>query len=241
MSYLQPLILLFLAMCAAGWVRLRRCKGKAPLTVGIIGLFLISWPPAEWLFSRPLELINSARPPQTSEPPQAIAVLAGGISPPEYERVYPLADRDTLDRCAMAAWVYRKMGPLPVLGCEGAQAKPNPVSVMRELLRGGGVPDDLISIENQSRNTHENAVYGSRILRQRGITRIVLVTDAQSMSRAAACFRKQGMTVIPAACDYGHMDFLLPDFIPNWKAIRRNERTLHELVGLGWYSLKGWM
>ena len=140
----------------------------------------------------------------------------------------------------MAAWVYRKIGPLPVLACEGTQKKTFP-SVMRELLMGGGVPDDLIWIENRSHNTHENAVNAVRMLKARSVGQIVLVTDAQSMPRAAACFRKQGLIVLPAACDFGHMEFLWDDFIPNWKAIRRNERTLHEVIGLLWYSLRGWV
>ena len=95
MSYLQPLILLCLAVSAAGWLRLESSKGKALVAAGLAGLFLISWPPAEWLFSRPLEWAVPARA-ALAPPPQAIVVLGGGISPPEYERPYPLADRDTV-------------------------------------------------------------------------------------------------------------------------------------------------
>src|SRR5262249_16943537 len=155
------------------------------------------WPPAEWLLSRPLESA-SPREFQPVSGLRAIIVLGSGISSPEYERHYAVPDRETVERCAMAAWVYGKIGPLPVPACEGAQKKPFP-SVMRELLRAGGVPDDLIWIEDRSRNTHENAVNAARMLQQRSIAQIVLVTDAQSMPRAAACFRKQGLGVTPAA------------------------------------------
>jgi len=31
------------------------------------------------------------------------------------------------------------------------------------------------------------------------------------------------------------------DLLPNWKAIRRSERNFHELLALGWYSLRGWI
>jgi uncharacterized SAM-binding protein YcdF (DUF218 family) len=241
MSYTEPLILIFLTICIFGSIRIRTCQRKTILAIGLVGLFLISWPPAQWLLSRPLEDSYKIRPFRSSLPPQAIVVLGGAIYPPHFEQPYALPDRDTFEHCAMAAWIYKQTGPVPVLGCEGSQEQGNYPSVMRELLRGGGIPDDLIWIEDRSHNTHENATYGSAILKQHGIRQIALVTDAQSMRRAAACFRKLGMTVIPAPCDFGQLDLSYETFIPTWKAIRRNERTLHEALGLAWYSLRGWI
>jgi uncharacterized SAM-binding protein YcdF (DUF218 family) len=113
---------------------------------------------------------------------------------------------------------------------------------MRELLKRAGVPESSIWTEERSYSTHENAVYGSEILRQHGISQIALVVDAQSMPRAAACFRKQGIAVMPAPCEFHSFGPpLSEEFLPNWNAIRRNERTLHEIVGLGWYWLRGWI
>ena len=100
----------------------------------------------------------------------------------------------------------------------------------------------MIWTEERSRNTHENAVYGAEILRKHGIGRIALVVDAQSMPRAAACFRKQGIEVVPAPCEFRVFGQPLSDeFFPRWDAIRRNERTLHEALGFGWYWLRGWI
>jgi uncharacterized SAM-binding protein YcdF (DUF218 family) len=188
-----------------------------------------------------LEYPYPVQPFQKDPLPQAIVVLGGGTFPPQFERPYGLADRDTFEHCEMAVWLYKQVGPLPVLGCEGVHGKPAYPSVMRELLRGGGIPDEMIWIEDQSTNTRENALYGSKILQEHGIQRIALVTDAQSMRRAAACFRKFGITIRPVPSEFGELEFTMGDFIPNWKAIRRNERTLHETLGLAWYSLKGWI
>ena len=241
MTYLEPLLSVFLAICFIAWMRLsKHGNRKALLAVGLLGLFLVSWAPAEWLLTQPLLFpypVQSFHVP--APPPEAIVVLGGGIDPPRRERPYPVADLDTVQHCAMAAWIHKQMEQAPVLGCEGYRGANR--SVMRELLRGENIPDDLIWIEDRSRNTHENALYGAAILKQHGIQRIALVTDAQSMLRAAACFRKQGIAVVPAPCDFGQPEFTVDDLLPNWKAIRHNERTLHETLALAWYSLRGWI
>jgi uncharacterized SAM-binding protein YcdF (DUF218 family) len=162
------------------------------------------------------------------------------VQPAQYERPYRVPDPDTFKRCEHAAWIYRHGGARPVLACEGLQSKGRP-SGMRELLRRAGVADDLIWVETESRSTHENASYGARILREHGIKRIALVVEAQSMNRAAACFRKEGFDVTPAPSEFRTLGPLIDEFLPSWQAIRRNDITLHELLGLAWYRLRGWI
>jgi uncharacterized SAM-binding protein YcdF (DUF218 family) len=242
MNYTESLLFLFLVIAVLAWSRLRESSNqKRILGSALLGLFLLTWPPAAWFFSKPLESAYPMRPFRAVSGLQAIVVLGSGISPPLYERPYARPDPDTVDHCALAVWIYKHAGPLPVLGCEGSHHNLSFPSVMRELLEAGGVPENLIWIEDRSRNTHENSQYGAAILKQHGINRIVLVTDAQSMPRAAACFRKQGMDVVPAPGGFGQVEFSAEDLLPNWKAIQRNERTLHEILGLAWYSLKGWI
>jgi uncharacterized SAM-binding protein YcdF (DUF218 family) len=242
MTYTQPLILSCAVVALIGLVRSRRCKGALIATVGVLGLALISWPPAAWLFSRPLEApyrVARAR----LESLQAIVVLASSVDPPRQERPYPLPDEDTYRRCEFAAWLFRQGDPVPVLASGGRGSKKTPpVSVtMTELLRRAGVPDAMIWTEEQSLSTHENAIYSAEILRRHGISRIALVVDAQSMRRAEASFRKQGITVIPAPSSYVQSETLSDYLIPSWRAIQQNEITLHETIGLVWYWLRGWI
>ncbi|PYS28433.1 MAG: hypothetical protein DMG11_12730 [Acidobacteria bacterium] len=84
-----------------------------------------------------------------------------------------------------------------------------------------------------------DALYSAQILRQHGISRIALVTDARSMLRAAACFRKQGLTVVPAPFRFYNVDLTFEDLLPTWRAIESNGETFHELVGLLWYWFRG--
>lgn len=112
---------------------------------------------------------------------------------------------------------------------------------MRELLTSSGVPDAQIWVEERSRSTHENALYGGRILRQHGIGRIALVVEARSMVRAAASFRKQGFEVVAAPSDFREWEPIGDEVLPSWKAIKGNEITAHEVLGLLWYKIHGWV
>src|SRR5262249_37927778 len=55
---------------------------------------------------------------------------------------------------------------------------------------------------SSSRTTYENAVESARLLNDRDMPRVVLVTDAAHLRRAVACFRKQGLDVIPCGSHY---------------------------------------
>lgn len=241
MSYTEPLIPLVLAICIVAWFRVDDKRARRTLALGIIGLFLVSWDPAAWLFSRPLELSYRIAPPRVPSQLDAIVVLGSGATPPDTGRPYAEPDLDTVKHCAMAAWAAKKAGRIPVLACEGSHGRFSYPSVMRPLLEAGGVPPDSIWIEDRSRSTRENAFFGGQILRSRGLYRIALVTDAQSMPRGAASFRKQGMTVAPIPCDLTELDLRPQNLLPSWKVIGRNEKTLHESVGLFWYWLHGWI
>ena len=242
MSYVQPLILFFSAVALTGLLRLRRCKGILVPSLAVFGLILLSWPPVAWLLSRPLESRYPIRPFKTDLEYQAIVVLSAAVSPPQYERPYALPDEDSFHRCRFGAWLYQRH-PVPMLLC-GGRDKPNttPYSIyMRDLLVTEGVPERMIWTERQSGSTHENALYGSAILKEHSIQRIVLIVDASSMPRAQACFLKEGIHVLPAPSDFYEIGSLYEILMPTWRAIRQNELTLHESIGLGWYYIRGWI
>ena len=126
------------------------------------------------------------------------------------------------------------------MGVHGLGGRPISAA-MREMLERDGIPETMIWTEERSRSTHENALYGAEVLRSHGISTIALVVEAQSMLRAEACFRKQGITVVPAASGYREWGRLSEELIPSWRAIQRNEVTLHETLGLVWYWMRGWI
>ena len=81
------------------------------------------------------------------------------------------------------------------------------------------------------------------MLERRGVERVVLVTDAASMFRAERCFRKQGLEVVPAPCNFrtGHFQWELDAFLPDPRAARHTGEAAHEWLGTLWYWCRGRM
>jgi uncharacterized SAM-binding protein YcdF (DUF218 family) len=230
------------AVAVVGLLRIHRRGGFWLASLGVVSLFLISWPPIDWLLSRPLEMWYPIRayPPT---PAEAIVVLGSAVERPVVERPYPSPDDQTFQRAAFAAWLHKHWKPVPVLACGGPQeAGLHPISeTIRTLLEQAGVPGEKIWMEERSQNTHENAVFGAEVLRLHGVRAVALVVDASSMLRAEACFRKAGISVVAAPSDFREFGPLRAELLPNWQAIRHNETTLHELLGLAWYRLHNWI
>ena len=61
------------------------------------------------------------------------------------------------------------------------------------------VPRQACVLEEKSRSTQQNAEFSAPLLRERGVRRLVLVSDGYHLLRAAAYFRKQGFVVTPVA------------------------------------------
>jgi uncharacterized SAM-binding protein YcdF (DUF218 family) len=58
-----------------------------------------------------------------------------------------------------------------------------------------GVPDEFILRERCSRDTHENAIYAARILRERNIRHVALVSCSWHVPRAKRLFVRAGLSV----------------------------------------------
>ena len=80
---------------------------------------------------------------------------------------------------------------------------PPEAEIMRDLAIEAGVPADRIAIEPDSRSTLENAIFTARMLRARGWTCPLVVTDWLHVPRAALAFRGQGVRVATSAVTRG--------------------------------------
>jgi len=107
-----------------------------------------------------------------------------------------------------------------------------------------GIPDSVIYIESKSRNTFENALYSKKFMDSLGIKdRIVLITAADHMKRASACFTKQGILhVIFPAIKIGKdaSTGILSDFVPEERNLYQNQLLIREIVGYYIYKLMGY-
>jgi uncharacterized SAM-binding protein YcdF (DUF218 family) len=240
-SYINFAFPLFLLLAVAGLIRVWRSRPQRRpwlLAAGITGCFLISYFPLAWLLTLPLESWYEKNP-IPHESAQALVVLSGGAFTPVPDRPYTSPQTQTYERSRHTAWLYKNWKPLPVLASGGGPYGEPLSFAMREVLEAEGVPPDKIWLETRSGSTYENAVYSCEILRRHGISKIVLVDEARFLPRAVACFRKQGMTVVPAAFNFTRLYFEADDFLPSSHAIQMNGETIHEYIGLLWYRLRG--
>jgi uncharacterized SAM-binding protein YcdF (DUF218 family) len=247
MTYIQPLFtVLLLIAVAVLFFHWRSKKLRKPLLpfLAVGALFLVSWPPVAQLVTRVFE---AQYPPRTdpADGAEAIVVLSSDVFLSYRPVSTPVLGSGTHERCDYAAWLHTHWRPLPILAC-GGTAHPSDMppysAVMRDALEQEGVPASAIWLEERSHSTHENAVYGAALLRRKRIHKIALVTEAYHMPRAAACFRKAGLTVVPAACGYrSYHGFHFEDALPGWEPIAWNEDAVHESVGLLWYWIRGWV
>jgi uncharacterized SAM-binding protein YcdF (DUF218 family) len=248
-TYIDPivpgLLFLFLLSLWRGWRRLGRVRWL--LAAGCLAFFLCTWTPVYHLCLLSLESGYSADSPYPPERDfDAIVVLAAGAVPPLPWDPDGVIGPGTFVRCQHAAWLYKNVKAVPIItsgGALGGGIRPvTYAAMMRSLLIEQGVPADQIWTEPESRNTYENTLYSARILREHGIQKVALVTEAYHMPRSVRCLRKQGITVVAAPTGFmAPTSYQWTDFIPKARAMGVMDIVVHEWVGLGWYWLSGKM
>ncbi len=238
-------LLLSLAALGAGLCFLRSSLrlGRIVVVISIAGLMLWSSPPIAWLASASLE----RRYPPGNDPPahaDAIVVLSASLIPSYLTQPQTLVDTKTYARIRHAEWLYKNWRAVPILVSGGSLGprgrRANAADEMAEVLVAHGIPANSIWKERESGSTYESAVLSAALLEERGVRRILLVTEGYHMQRAESCYRKQGLHVTPAPCSYRGLLPLqrLSQFRPSADAVRQNEEAFHEWIGLFWYWVK---
>lgn len=128
-----------------------------------------------------------------------------------------------------------KVSGLPVLVTGGLHygTPPSEADIMaRSLADDYGV--EVRWREGASRTTWENAQLSAPILREAGIRRVVLVTQAAHMPRSVWSFEKAGLAVVPAPLGFIGVDNARPlgGWLPEGRAIWQSEQLLNEAIGL---------
>jgi uncharacterized SAM-binding protein YcdF (DUF218 family) len=229
------------------WFRRREGRGRLLLiTVPFAILTLLCTPAAGRLAVGSLEWRYLPAEHQPAEA-DAIVVLSGGLRRLAGAWPEEVLGTDTLRRCLTAVRVYNDNPGLPVV-VTGGKKNPNipgPLTahVMRDFVVSLGVPPDSIIVEDQSRNTHENAAFTRQLLEKQRFDRVILVTEASHMLRSELCFRKEGFTVIPRCCYFrtDAFEWKLEAFLPRPSAVRNWQLASHEWLGLVWYRVRGWV
>ena len=184
-------------------------------------------------------------PPSRDRPgdTQAIVILGGYLRPPDSTRPWQELGDDSLRRCLLGAELYRDGEPCLVVVAGGTLSDLNETSIaeaMAEFLERLGVDRGDILVESGSTTTFENARNVSGLLVQRGIKRVVLVTDATHLLRSQWCFRRQGIETVGRGARYHATRFGgFADCLPSIAAAEGVDAAFHEWLGIAWYWLRG--
>lgn len=207
------------------------------LAVAVFWLWLCCAPAfAIWL-QRGLESQYPQQPAASYAKADAIVVLGGGVVP-RSDLLW--VDNASIEatRIGFGLQLFQRSRADTVLlsGGDGEALR------MAQKLREQDVPTSALQMETASSNTYENALYSAALLKSEKRLRILLVTSPMHMRRAAACFRKQGLTVIPAPTSAPVPDshFSGHPWWPKRRALVLSNRSLREYLGLWAYKLLGW-
>jgi uncharacterized SAM-binding protein YcdF (DUF218 family) len=199
------------------------------LALVVYGLFmlLVFYSPMTDYLARPLWV------PPDVRPAPAIVVLTAYVSEDG------VLNESAMRRIHAAARLYRGgLSPLLIIsgGSPGAGHHSGPAAPMARFAEEFGIPRSAMVLEKESENTHASAVNVAALCRQRGIERVLLVTDATHMRRAVAAFRAQQLSVSPFPADPWALQWEAPDI-----RLKKFWAAFHEYGGLLYYWWKGWI
>ncbi|MBU8544075.1 MULTISPECIES: YdcF family protein [Roseomonadaceae] len=236
---------LALALAVLGLVLVWRGRrfGRWPLTLGLGWYAAVFCLPVAALLTLPLE--NRFPRPATAPPfVTGIIVLGGAVE----QRMTAARGIPALNGAAermtegMALALRYPEARLVFTGGTAAldQSGPTEAETARLLFTQLGLPANRLLLENESRNTHENAVFTHRLLNPQPGETWLLVTSASHMPRSVGVFRAAGWRVVPWPVNYttGDDPALWWDN-PFPTRLNQAEWALREWVGLTVYWLTG--
>ncbi len=179
----------------------------------------------------------------------AVVICGGGTEPSRYEMAGMHLTKGG-DRVLMGLELMR-LGKARVLCLGGGGAIFDgavraEADVVKSWLEMWKLPAnaELVSY-GATRNTREEAEKTAALMRERGWKRVILVTSAFHMTRAAATFRTAGVELVPAPCNFlttvslAEVPFRLN--VPTWHGFEKISIWMHELVGWRMYRSRGWI
>jgi len=157
----------------------------------VVAFFVVSFTPLPNLLNRWVGV------PSQLQPAEAIVVLAAGMNAP-----WVLSNR-SLQRTIHGIVLFQR-GFAPLLAFSGPmnrQSGRDEAGVRVEMARLFGVSPSALVTEATALTTREEAARMAELLRPRGVSTILLVTNYDHMARSRLLFEKFGFSVHPASVD----------------------------------------
>lgn len=228
---LPPTSLILLAFLGLWLSRKHPKSGRTLVALSLTILLILSLPVTGNALLKSLENEPPISAPQLNEV-QAIVILGGGKNnaAPEFDDKDSV-NRWTLQRLRYGAYLQEQTGkPILVTGGELFGERTEADAMAETLQRDFHAKP--IWIEDQSKDTAENATYSATLLKEKGIQRIALISQAWHLPRAVRLFEQQGLMVYPAPTGYTHEDNEpIIRWLPKASALDRSAIALREYLG----------
>lgn len=236
---LQPICWIFILLILSIYSRFS--KRYVWAVIAILALFTNGW------------FVNQCyvayeRPQTKLDQPYTWCIILGGgmMRPGEGYRTGETADRFVQPLLLYKKGLIKKLlitgGDVNIKGLKIDDTKES--KKVKEILIAMGVAEKDIYLEEKARNTRENAVNTKRMLAPFLAEKMVLVTSAMHMPRAAACYRKEGFHVVEFPADIKKKDTpsgILDLVVPQERNLSKFAELIREIAGYVIYLVMGFV
>lgn len=217
-----------------------RLKRRTPAYLAVLLLTLSSLPFVGQALTRQLENQYPRLDADLCPPADAILVLGGIVSGSTQIPGMPTQFNDAVDRFESGIRLYR-LHKAPTLlftssgNPEFDEGALNEGDRLRLAAIDHGVPNEAIRLAGPANTTATEAL----AVKRTGLKRVILVTSAFHMARAALLFRRAGLDIVPFPTDYrqNQATWHLEDLFPTADALYHTDLALHEIYGNLLYRL----
>lgn len=182
-------------------------------------------------------------------PPGRVAIVVMGsgsyMTRDWDDNAYSMPDFGGASRVLEAVRVFRLAHP-EVIVSSGGKVDPNDrhdatAIVIRDALIQLGVPGERIVLQTASRNTYEEAVDDTKLLRSLNVDHVIVVTSDFHMRRTLGAFRAAGLTPIPAIARFPYeLETWSRTWLPGDLGLAYSSLLVHEVIGIAYYAARGW-
>lgn len=223
----------------SGYVFFRRKKRRAARLHIILGMVLwaLTIVPVSDFMIRGLE--SGFKIPENPKG-DVLILLGGGV----YEGAADLTgigspSNEMLSRIITAVRLQKHLNiPVIISGGSVFEGRKAEATIVKRFLIDLGVHENMIIVEDRSRDTIENARYSSDLFKKAGYKEPILITSAFHMKRSVMSFKKAGLNVIPFPAGFRTWDnkqYVWEDYLPH--GLENMSVAVKEYLGMLFYKI----
>ena len=246
--FLSPLTwaLVFFGAALFAFRRERPRRAATATLAGVVVLWIASLEVVSQALVRSLE--SSAQTTMKTDEAYDVVVILGGLTDDEAGALSGTpAYGDAVERLLVGFDVLRTGRAKVALLSGGSPragrlAEWNEARVLGRQLESWGIAKERLVVEEGSLNTRQNAIETARIAKERSWKKILLITSAAHMERAAGCFRAESVAFDTLATDFhAHPSSLTHvSWVPRAESLAMTTGALREYSGRVVYRILGY-